>query len=200
MYLKIFRKLELLLQKILWKMEHLLQKISWKMEHLLFWSKYSIFHILKSIKNSTLIFLEFFSMFSKNRKWCHDLKIAYGVKGKGFLYRKARCIFFIKSLLLNSKLKELHTFLCTLIEGLMLSKYLEICLYIFLLLTMTYKCIARRRQRSLGFNIIWASTQETQNFLLANNKGSDQPVHPCRLISFFVIHYLESKVIRSDIS
>ena len=26
----------------------------------------------------------------------------------------------------------------------------------------------------------------------ANNKGADQPVHPCSLISAFIIHFLES--------
>ena len=46
-----------------------------------FWSKCSIFHIFKSIPN--LIF----SMLSKNRKWCHDLKIAYEVKDQPIVYR-----------------------------------------------------------------------------------------------------------------
>ena len=29
------------------------------------------------------------------------------------------------------------------------------------------------------------------NLLHPNNEGTDQPVHPCSLISAFVIHYLE---------
>ena len=36
-----------------------------------------------------------------------------------------------------------------------------------------------------------------------NNKGADQPAHPCRLISAFVIHFLESfisKLTTSEIS
>ena len=43
-------------------------------------SKCSIFHnIFKSIQNLTLFFSWIFSMLSKNRKQCHDLKIAYVV-------------------------------------------------------------------------------------------------------------------------
>ena len=56
-------------------------EILWQMEHLLFWSQCSIFHnIFKRIQNFTLIFLEFFRCL-QNRKWCHDLKIAYEVMG-----------------------------------------------------------------------------------------------------------------------
>ena len=51
-----------------------------------------------------------------------------------------------------------------------------------------------RRQGSLGFNIIWASMYETLTLLLANNKGADQPAHPRRLISAFVIRFLKSEV------
>ena len=55
-------------------------KILWKMEHLLFWSKCSIFHnILKRLKVFKISWI-FFSLLSENRKWCHDPKIAYGVK------------------------------------------------------------------------------------------------------------------------
>ena len=60
-------------------------KILWKMEHLLCWSKCSIFHnIFKSIQISTEIFLEFFQYCQKKKRkwWCHNLKIAYGVRGK----------------------------------------------------------------------------------------------------------------------
>ena len=41
-------------------------------------------------------------------------------------------------------------------------------------------------------NKIWALTPENQSSVFANNKSADQPVHPCRLISSFVIHFLES--------
>ena len=44
----------------------------WDSEVDLYFQNYSKLH---------LIFSWFFSMLSKNRKWCHDLKIAYGVKG-----------------------------------------------------------------------------------------------------------------------
>ena len=44
-------------------------KILWEMECLLLWSKCSIFHnIFKIIQSFTKIFLDFFSMLSKNRK------------------------------------------------------------------------------------------------------------------------------------
>ena len=33
----------------------------------------------------------------------------------------------------------------------------------------------------------WASTRETLSSEFENNKGPDQPVHPCRLVSAFVI-------------
>ena len=42
----------------------------------------------------------------------------------------------------------------------------------------------------LGF--IWASTQENLSLGFVNNKGAGQPVHPHRLISAFVIRFLES--------
>ena len=45
--------------------------------------------------------------------------------------------------------------------------------------------MCRRMPGTLGFNIIWALMQETPTLLLANNKGSDQPVHPHSLISVF---------------
>ena len=69
------------------------------MENLLFWSKCSIFqNIFKSIQNITWIFLDF-SMLSKNRKWCHDLKIAYGVKSS------AKIIFIHHQFTFNEQLK-----------------------------------------------------------------------------------------------
>ena len=39
---------------------------------------------------------------------------------------------------------------------------------------------------------IWALTQETCLRRFANNTEADQPAHPCRLISAFVIRFLES--------
>ena len=62
-----------------WSLRNIMYlKILWKTEHLLLWSKCSIFHyIFKSIQNLTFSWI--FSMLSKNRKWCHDLKIVYGV-------------------------------------------------------------------------------------------------------------------------
>ena len=40
--------------------------------------------------------------------------------------------------------------------------------------------------------IIWASTRENLSSGFANSKGADQPAHPRRLISAFVIRFLES--------
>ena len=42
--------------------------------------------------------------------------------------------------------------------------------------------------------------RETLTFLLANNTDTDQAAGPHSLISAFVIHFLKSKVTRSDIS
>ena len=39
---------------------------------------------------------------------------------------------------------------------------------------------------------VWASTGENLSSGFVNNKGADQPVHPRRLISAFVIRFLES--------
>ena len=39
--------------------------------------------------------------------------------------------------------------------------------------------------------IIWASTRENQSSVVANDKSADQPVHLGRLISAFVVHFLE---------
>ena len=39
---------------------------------------------------------------------------------------------------------------------------------------------------------IWASAQENLSSVVCNNKGVDQPAHPRRLISAFVIRVLES--------
>ena len=55
------------------------------------------------------------------------------------------------------------------------------------------RCVGRWRPGSLSFVIIWASTRETLELLLVNNKGADQPAHPRSLINAFVICYLKSK-------
>ena len=60
--------------------------------------------------------------------------------------------------------------------------------------------VDRPRPGSLGFNIACALMQETLTLLLANNKGTDQPAHPCSLICAFVTCYLKRLVTRSDIS
>ena len=39
-----------------------------------------------------------------------------------------------------------------------------------------------------------ASTRENQSSEVWNNKGVDQPAHPCSLISAFVTHLLESVI------
>ena len=58
-------------------------KILWKMKHLLFWSKCCIFQkYFQKYSKLYLNFLDFLKMLSKNRKWCHDLKIAYGLNEK----------------------------------------------------------------------------------------------------------------------
>ena len=38
----------------------------------------------------------------------------------------------------------------------------------------------------------WALTRENLSLTFANNKGADQPTHLHRLISTFIIHFLES--------
>ena len=55
------------------------------------------------------------------------------------------------------------------------------------------RCVGRWRPGSLSFVIIWASTRETLELMLVNNKGADQPAHPRSLINAFVICYLKSK-------
>ena len=48
-----------------------------------------------------------------------------------------------------------------------------------------------------------ASTRENRSLGFANNKSTDQPAHPRRLISAFVNHFLEkviSKLTTSEIS
>ena len=51
--------------------------------------------------------------------------------------------------------------------------------------------------------LLWASTPQNLSSGVANNKGTDQPAHPRRLISAFVIRLLESiisKLASSEIS
>ena len=43
-----------------------------------------------------------------------------------------------------------------------------------------------------GKLMIWTVTREDLSSGFANNKGADQPAHPLRLISAFVIRFLES--------
>ena len=57
-------------------------KILWKMEHLLFGANAPFPTIFSKVFKLDLNFSWICSMLSKNRKWFHDLKIAYGVKGK----------------------------------------------------------------------------------------------------------------------
>ena len=40
--------------------------------------------------------------------------------------------------------------------------------------------------------MVWASMRENLSLGFATNKGADQPVHLCRLISAFVTRFLES--------
>ena len=53
------------------------------------------------------------------------------------------------------------------------------------------------------FDMIWASMQENLSLGFVNNKGADQPAHMRRLISTFVVHFLEciiSKLATSEMS
>ena len=43
-----------------------------------------------------------------------------------------------------------------------------------------------------GVVLIWATSWENLFMPYANNKSTDQPVHPCSLISAFVVHCLDS--------
>ena len=43
---------------------------------------------------------------------------------------------------------------------------------------------------------IWASTRENLSSGCANNKGADQPAHPRRLTSAFVIRFLDLNLLR----
>ena len=41
----------------------------------------------------------------------------------------------------------------------------------------------------------WAAPQHiNQSYAYANNKGADQPAHPCSLISTFAVHFLDSLI------
>ena len=50
----------------------------------------------------------------------------------------------------------------------------------------------------MKFKDIGSVTRE--NVLQANNKGADQPAHPCSLVSAFVIRLLESTISKSPTS
>ena len=43
---------------------------------------------------------------------------------------------------------------------------------------------------------MWTSTPENPTLLPANNKGTDQPAHPRRLVTAFVIRPLDRKIIK----
>ena len=54
-----------------------------------------------------------------------------------------------------------------------------------------------------GHDKIWSSTRENLSSGFANNKGADQPAHPCSLINALVFGILESiisKLATSEIS
>ena len=53
-------------------------------------------------------------------------------------------------------------------------------------------CLGEKSQYHMAVNIIWASMQGNRSSKFANNEGTDQPAHPCSLISAFVIRLLES--------
>ena len=48
--------------------------------------------------------------------------------------------------------------------------------------------------------LIWTSTRENRSSWSANNKGADQPAHPRRLISAYVIRFLGSFISELAIS
>ena len=54
----------------------------------------------------------------------------------------------------------------------------------------------KRKGESKSTHPFWASTQENLSSVFGNNKGVDQPAHPRRLISAFVILLLESIISR----
>ena len=66
----------------------------------------------------------------------------------------------------------------------------------FLTLTLLVSCV--RILVLLQVEIIWASSRENWSSVFANNKGARQPAHPRRLISAFVICFLESIISKLD--
>ena len=58
------------------------------------------------------------------------------------------------------------------------------------------------KSRSGYIHVLWAMMRENLSLGFANNKDTDQPAHPHRLIRAFVIHFLESisKLATSKIS
>ena len=54
----------------------------------------------------------------------------------------------------------------------------------------------KEKKLTLDMLDIWALTQENLFSGFGNNKGADQPAHPRRLISAFVIHLLESIIFK----
>ena len=55
-------------------------------------------------------------------------------------------------------------------------------------------------EKLLLAHYIWAATRENLSSVFANNKGADQPAHPRRLISVFVIRVLESIICKLNTS
>ena len=61
--------------------------------------------------------------------------------------------------------------------------------------------IEEKRTSTIYYFVIWASMRKSLWF--GNNKGADQPAHPCSLISAFVIRLLEiiiSRLATNEIS
>ena len=48
--------------------------------------------------------------------------------------------------------------------------------------------------------LVWATSWENLFIPYANNKGADQPVHLCSLISAFVVHFLDSIMLLVSVS
>ena len=53
-------------------------------------------------------------------------------------------------------------------------------------------CLSDLKPIMRVINLIWATRWENLFMPYANNKGADQPVQPCSLISTFAVRYLDS--------
>ena len=59
-----------------------------------------------------------------------------------------------------------------------------------------YACKSALEYNFLAINLnIWATSWENLLLPCANNKGADQPAHPCSLISTFVVCYLDNIIL-----